>query len=121
MSTITIEVSEELSHLATQPDRLAELLAQVARHPTLPAHVYRYVLDFIATDPTSEEIAVFSPTPEMIERLKTLLAREIDGNITPREKAELDEYERLEHLVVMIKYHRADSRGSGYGDFIDVK
>jgi hypothetical protein len=25
------------------------------------------------------------------------------NNITPAEKAELDEYERLEHLMVMIK------------------
>jgi hypothetical protein len=39
----------------------------------------------------------------MTDRLRTLLDRESKGQITPEEKAELDEYERLEHLLVMIK------------------
>ena len=48
-------------------------------------------------------MAAFGPTPEMVGRLKTLLERESKGETTPAEKAELDEYERLEHLMVMIK------------------
>jgi hypothetical protein len=39
----------------------------------------------------------------MKDRLRTLLEREGKGEITPAEVAELDEYERLEHLMVMIK------------------
>jgi hypothetical protein len=39
----------------------------------------------------------------MADRLRVLLAREAGGEITPAERAELDEYERLEHLMVMIK------------------
>lgn len=39
----------------------------------------------------------------MVNRLRTLLRRESEGEITLAEKAELDEYERLEHLIVMIK------------------
>jgi hypothetical protein len=104
MSTITIEVPDELSDLLAEAgDRLPELLAQSLRQPPLPAHVYRYVLDFLATNPSAEEISSFAPTPEMTERLRTLLTREADSNITPAEKAELDEYERLEHLMIMIK------------------
>jgi hypothetical protein len=104
MATVTIEVPDELSELVAQAgDRLPELLAQSLREPTLPAHVYRYVLDFLATRPTPEQVASFGPTPEMTDRLRTLLARESSGEITPAEKAELDEYERLEHLMVMIK------------------
>lgn len=105
MATVTIEVPDELSELVEQAgDRLPELLARGLKEPTtLPAHVYRYVLDFLASRPTPEQVAAFSPTPEMIERLRTLLGREAGGEITPAEKAELDEYERLEHLMVMIK------------------
>jgi hypothetical protein len=104
MSTITIEVPAELSELlAKAGDRLPELLAQSLRQPPLPAHVYRYVLDFLASNPSAEQVASFAPTPEMIERQRTLLAREADNTITPAEKAELDEYERLEHQMVMIK------------------
>jgi len=104
MATVTIEVSDELSELVAQAgDRLPELLARSLREPTLPAHVYRYVLDFLASRPTPEQVASFGPTPEMVGRLRTLLEREGKGEITPAEKAELDEYERLEHVMVMIK------------------
>jgi hypothetical protein len=78
-------------------------LAQSLRQPTLPAHVYRYILDFLASQPTAEQIATFAPTLEMTERLRTLLARQAAGDITPAEMAELDEYERIEHLMIMIK------------------
>ena len=104
MTMVTIEVPDELSELVTQAgDRLPELLAQSLREPTLPAHVYRYVLDFLASRPTPEQLASFGPTQEMADRLRTLVERESKGEITPAEKAELDEYERLEHLMVMIK------------------
>jgi hypothetical protein len=104
MATVTIEVPDELSELVAQAgDRLPELLAQSLKEPTLPAHVYRYVLDFLASRPSPEQVATFSPTPEMANRLRTLIGRESEGEITPTEKVELDEYERLEHLMVMIK------------------
>jgi hypothetical protein len=104
MATVTIEIPDELSDLVAQAgDRLPELLAQSLKEPTLPAHVYRYVLDFLASRPTPDQVAAFGPTSEMIDRLRMLLGQESRGEITPAEKAELDEYERLEHLIVMIK------------------
>ncbi|MCD8486905.1 MAG: hypothetical protein LRZ84_09255 [Desertifilum sp.] len=39
----------------------------------------------------------------MQERLSTLLVKNQSGNITPGEVAELNEYERIEHLVIMLK------------------
>ena len=104
MTTITIEVPDELSELIAQVgDRLPELLAQSLQQPALPAHIYRYILDFLASNPSAEEIAGFKPTPEMAERLRTLIAHEQAGDIAAVEKAELEEYEKLEHLMIMIK------------------
>jgi hypothetical protein len=104
MATVIIEIPDELSELVEQAgDRLPELLARSLREPTLPAHVYRYVLDFLASRPSAEQVAAFGPTPEMVDRLRMLLKRESGGEITPAERAELDEYEKLEHLMVMIK------------------
>jgi hypothetical protein len=53
MATVTIEVPNELSELVAQAgDRSPGLLAQSLKEPVLPAHVYRYVLDFLASRPT---------------------------------------------------------------------
>ncbi len=104
MATITIEVPDELSDLIAQAgDRLPELLMQSLQQPALPSHVYRYILNFLASNPDAEKVAAFGPTPEMIERLRTLMARAAAGDLAPAERDELDEYERLEHLMVMIK------------------
>ena len=104
MPRITIEVPEELSkQLAQVGDRLPELLRLSLQQPALPAHIYRYILNFLASSPTPSQIAAFGPTPEMQERLRTLLAREQAGEITEAERMELDEYERIEHLVIMLK------------------
>lgn len=117
MATVTIEVPDDLSELVRQAgDRLPELLVLSLKEPTLPPHVYRYVLDFLASRSTPAQVASFGPTPEMIDRLRTLIRRESSGEITPTEKAELDEYERLEHLMVMIKsgnlQHLTGAQGS---------
>jgi hypothetical protein len=104
MATITIEIPDELSEQLDQHrHRLTELLTRRLRQPPLAAEVYRYVLNFIASRPTPEEIAAFRPTPEMVERRRLLVAREKANEITPAEKAELDEYDRIEHLIVMTK------------------
>ena len=62
MATVIIEVPDELAELITQAgDRLPELLSRSLREPTLPAHAYHYILDFLARRPSPEEIAAFAP------------------------------------------------------------
>jgi len=101
---ITIEVPEELSLALSQVgDRLPELLRLSLQQPALPAHIYRYILNFLASNPTPEEIADFRPTPEMQERLRTLLGLSKAGKLSPTEQKELDEYEQIEHLVILLK------------------
>jgi hypothetical protein len=39
----------------------------------------------------------------MLERLQTLISKERGGNLTSSERSELDEYERIEHLMIMLK------------------
>ena len=84
-------------------DRLPELLALSLQQPAVPAHIYRAILDFLASKPTPDAIVAFRPAPEMQERLNTLLARSRAGQLTPSEQAELDEFERIEHLIVLLK------------------
>lgn len=62
------------------------------------------MLDFLASHPTPEQVVAFCTMPEMVDRLRTLLGREAGGEIMLAEKTEFDEYESLEHLMVMIKF-----------------
>lgn len=104
MTTITIEVPDELSEqLALLGEQLPEILRRCVEEPVLLSRTYRYILNFLASAPTPEEIAAFRPTPEMQERLQVLVARSKAGELTPAEQAELNEYERIEHLVIMLK------------------
>lgn len=102
MPRIILEVPEELSNqLAQIGDRLPELLSLRLQQPALPAHIYRYILNFLASSPTPQQIAAFVPTPEMQERLRTLLTREQPGELTTAERFELDEYEQIKHRVII--------------------
>lgn len=104
MATITIDIPDELSaQLAQVRDRIPELLALSLLQPAVPAHIYREILDFLASQPTPEEIVAFRPTPEMRARLTALLDRSHNGLLTPSEQAELDEFERIEHVLVLLK------------------
>lgn len=104
MPKITLEITEELAEqLAIVGDRLPELLQQSLQQPVIPSRIYSYILGFLASQPTEAQIAAFKPTPEMVERLQTLLSRSQAGELTATELAELDEYERIEHLIIMLK------------------
>lgn len=104
MVKITLDIPDELSdQLAQVGDRLPELLRLSLQQPAIPAHIYRYILDFLSSQPTPDQIIAFRPTPEMTERLQTLITRSQAGILTPSEQRELDEYERIEHLMIMLK------------------
>lgn len=104
MATLTIEVPDDLmERLAPIRDQLPELLRRCLQPSMLSTQVYRYILDFLASQPTPEQIAAFRPTLEMQQRLQYLLARNTEGSITLEEMQELDEYERIEHLIVLLK------------------
>ncbi|MEY3403763.1 MAG: hypothetical protein AN487_08535 [Anabaena sp. CRKS33] len=105
MPKITLEISEELSQQIAQIgiDTLPELLALSLQQSPIPTQIYQYILNFLASNPTPPQIAEFKPTPEMQDRLRTLLIQSKADKLTPRELQELNEYERIEHLIVMIK------------------
>lgn len=104
MASLTIEIPDDLmERLAPIRDQLPELLWRCLQPSVISAQVYHYILDFLTNQPTPEQVATFRPTPEMQTRLKYLLTRSHDGTIEPDEIRELDEYERIEHLIVLLK------------------
>ncbi len=105
MVEMTIRVPERLAERVTAvQERLPELLEHgLGELSPLPNEVYRYILEFLVSQPTSEEILNFEPTPDMQKRANKLLEKNRAGQLTPAEEKELDEYLRINHLVTMLK------------------
>ena len=61
------------------------------------------ILDFLAAGTTAESIANFRPSAGAQARTQDLVSRRSDSTITPAEEEELEEYLRLEHLMIMAK------------------
>ena len=104
MATITLEIPDELLPQIQQlGDRFPEWLTLSFQQPSIPARLYREILGFLASNPTPEDILAFQPNPEIQTRLRLLLDRNAAGTIVPNEISELDEYEEIEHLMIMLK------------------
>ena len=69
--------------------------------PASPA--YFEIIDFIAAGTTPEQVACFHPSPEAQHRVDDLIQREKDDLLSPEEKAELDHFMELEHILRMAK------------------
>ena len=64
---------------------------------------YDEILDFLAAGTTAESIANFRPSDEAVERVHELIQRRGEEQISPMENEELEDYLRLEHLMIMAK------------------
>jgi arsenate reductase-like glutaredoxin family protein len=88
---------------------IAESEAFTFQEPGTPAQtptsVSAEVLDFLIKRPTPSQIVAFKVSPPTQERLRTLLAKNREGTLTVQEKGELDVYEQLEHLMILLKAH----------------
>ena len=105
MTTITLELSDDLAAtVAPVKDRLPEIIALgLNRLSPLPARAYAYILSFLASGPAPEQLMEFRPTQEMQARLEELLEKSRADSLTEVETQELEEYKRIEHLIVMLK------------------
>lgn len=118
MAELTIQIPDELAErLEPLRNCLPELLSQLVNAGTsatasleLPTanlpetpQAYLEVLDFLVTRPTPQDIIAFKVSPEAQDRRSTLLDKNREGILTEAEVAELDVYEQLEHLMILMK------------------
>ena len=64
---------------------------------------YQEIVDFIASGPDAEHVAAFRPSPSARQRVLQLLERQKNGELLPRERAELEHYLQLEHLMRLAR------------------
>lgn len=63
---------------------------------------FNEIANFIAST-SPEKVIAFHAAPEVQERVETLIFKEKNDHLTVEEKAELDDYMTLEHLMRMAK------------------
>ncbi len=68
---------------------------------TTPA--YFEIIDFIAAGTTPEAVVDFRPSTESQERVAELTDREKESSLSVEERAELDHFLELEHILRMAK------------------
>jgi hypothetical protein len=120
MAELTIHVPDELAQrLEPFQHRLPELLTQLVEalspravspdvatlvaHPMGPPLAYAEVLDFLLNRPTPEAIIAFQVSPVAQARICALLEKNREAALNATEAAELDLYEQLEHLMMLLK------------------
>ncbi|MGH7998635.1 MAG: hypothetical protein ACREPR_04180 [Brasilonema sp.] len=118
MAELIIQIPDELAQrLEPLQNRLPELLwrlLEIANIPTIPPPtltvatkdiptVYQEVLDFLIQRPTPEEIIAFKISSSTQTRLQVLLEINRSATLSPMELAELDVYEQLEHMMILLK------------------
>jgi len=98
MTTITIDIPDDLAakiDLDTLPILLRELvghkagqLQAIEESDPLPRPLYREITDFLAGNPTTQQIMAFKISAAAQERLETLLDKNREEALSPGERAE---------------------------------
>jgi hypothetical protein len=115
MTTITLNVPEDLAvQLAQRYEQLPQLLALALElfpaelplaAPVAPAGqpVFDEMLYFLASGPTPAQIVAFKLSPAAHVRLEALLDKNREEGLSDAEEAELDVYEQVNHLLLLLK------------------
>jgi len=64
---------------------------------------YQEIIDFIASGTSPESVVAFRPSEAAEERVRTLLHKEKNAELTDEEKTEFDHYMHIEHLMRLAK------------------
>jgi hypothetical protein len=71
--------------------------------PKEPLTAYDELLDLLAEESLAQRILSFRASPETQARIDDFLEKNRRGVLSPEDLIELEEFERVEHLVRMLK------------------
>ncbi len=114
MTTLTLEVPNALAtKLQAQPEKLPLLLTLAQELLASTEHssfnfssseeVYTEMLDFLAARPTPSELIAYKISPAAQLRLEELLEKNRESELTQGEAAELDTFQTVNHLMLLLK------------------
>lgn len=71
--------------------------------PTKEQPAYSELVNFLTSGPTREQIVAFSESLETRRRVRYLLNAHVSGMLTPDERAELEEFNKIENFLKQLK------------------
>ena len=61
------------------------------------------ITDFLASSPAPQAIIDFQPSKALTHRALELLQANRENRLTPEDRAEMDEFMRMEHFMTLLK------------------
>lgn len=71
------------------------------------------IIDFLLSSPSSEQIMAYHVSSRAQSRLQRLLTLNEAGLLSEAEAQELDELERIEHIMIMLKAQATQAKTNG--------
>lgn len=105
MVQMTMQVSEELAErlrpLGAWLPTVLEL--SLVGFKTVAAATATEVIEFLSQDPTPQDILNYHASDRAQTRLQRLLTLHAAGMLGETEQLELDELQRIEHIIILLK------------------
>lgn len=110
MVQMTVQVSNELAR-RLQPIRYwlpAILELSLIGFRTLATETATEIIQFLSRNPSSQEVREYHVSDRAQARLRRLLALNEAGEISEQELLELNELQKIEHIIIMLKAQTAE-------------
>jgi hypothetical protein len=65
--------------------------------------LFDQITDFLISRPTAEQIVEFRASEQLDQRLHELLDKNSGAGLTPDERAEMDRFLQVNHLLIVLK------------------
>jgi hypothetical protein len=68
-----------------------------------PKQLFDEITDFLSSAPDTDALLAFTPSHALVDRLDELLEQNKTTGLSQEERAELDEFLRMNHLLKMVR------------------
>ena len=106
MSSITLQIPDDLAERLQGREQQLALILELGLRELSAGKGFpgaAALLELLATLPHPKEILELRPSPELQDRIDTLLEKSRAGSLTSSEESEWDRYEYIEHLIRIAK------------------
>lgn len=113
MMQMTLQISDKLAEQIEPIGNWLPAILEISliKFKSMATVTASEVIEFLSKNPSPEEVLEYHVSERAQNRLQRLLALNEAGLLAADEELELDELQRLEHVVVMLKAQTIADKG----------